>query len=411
MPGRPARPGPPGHAGDRPRRRIDRRDRRRRARRVGTTPGSRCSTAAPTPARRLAGQALGLPAAGRGACRRERRPLAAHDPPTAPTCSCSSTPTSSWRRTRCAGSPPSCATPGSTWSARTRARSPIPPAERLVQPLLQWSWLTTLPLGMAEDSPRPSLTAANGQLLAITPRRTSGPAATPPCATRCWRTSRWRGRSRPPAGGPRRRRHRPGHLPHVRQRSRSSSTGTRSRCGRRSAPRRAPPGATGLLTFAYVLPPAAALLAPSPGDPGPRGRRLRGRGGRAGPRRTAHRRPRGDAWSHPLAILALDGLTALSWWRHERGQLRLEGPPACTSPQGHRPLGHRGDRQRRVHADVRRYDAAVEHPQVLVHVAGPRAKTRWALSTTPSAGKRAITTPPRMCAVEPTPSTGSSRVP
>ncbi|HVM14560.1 MAG TPA: glycosyltransferase family 2 protein [Egibacteraceae bacterium] len=38
-------------------------------------------------------------------------------------------------------------------------------AERLVQPLLQWSWLTFLPLRLAERSPRPSLTAANGQLL------------------------------------------------------------------------------------------------------------------------------------------------------------------------------------------------------------------------------------------------------
>jgi hypothetical protein len=37
---------------------------------------------------------------------------------------------------------------------------------RLVQPLLQWSWLTLLPLGLAERSGRQSLTAANGQLLA-----------------------------------------------------------------------------------------------------------------------------------------------------------------------------------------------------------------------------------------------------
>lgn len=41
------------------------------------------------------------------------------------------------------------------------------PAERLVQPLLQWSWLATLPLGPAERSARPSLGAANGQLLAV----------------------------------------------------------------------------------------------------------------------------------------------------------------------------------------------------------------------------------------------------
>lgn len=39
--------------------------------------------------------------------------------------------------------------------------------ERLVQPLLPWSWLTTLPLRLAERSPRPSLTAATGQFLVI----------------------------------------------------------------------------------------------------------------------------------------------------------------------------------------------------------------------------------------------------
>jgi hypothetical protein len=40
-------------------------------------------------------------------------------------------------------------------------------SERLVQPLLQWSILTTLPLRLAERSPRPSLAAANGQLLVV----------------------------------------------------------------------------------------------------------------------------------------------------------------------------------------------------------------------------------------------------
>ena len=40
-------------------------------------------------------------------------------------------------------------------------------AERLVQPLLQWSWLTFLPLRLAERSARPSLAAANGQLLVV----------------------------------------------------------------------------------------------------------------------------------------------------------------------------------------------------------------------------------------------------
>ena len=38
---------------------------------------------------------------------------------------------------------------------------------RLVQPLLQWSWLTFLPLRAMERSPRPSLAAAGGQFLAV----------------------------------------------------------------------------------------------------------------------------------------------------------------------------------------------------------------------------------------------------
>jgi hypothetical protein len=44
-------------------------------------------------------------------------------------------------------------------------------AERLLQPLLQWSWLTTLPLRPAERSTRSSLTAACGQFLVV--RRTA----------------------------------------------------------------------------------------------------------------------------------------------------------------------------------------------------------------------------------------------
>jgi Glycosyltransferase like family 2 len=40
-------------------------------------------------------------------------------------------------------------------------------AGRLVQPLLQWTWLTFLPLRAMERSPRPSLAAAGGQLLVV----------------------------------------------------------------------------------------------------------------------------------------------------------------------------------------------------------------------------------------------------
>ncbi len=58
-------------------------------------------------------------------------------------------------------------------AARLDLVSPYPrqiagsPAERLVQPLLTWSWLTLVPLRLAERSRRPSLAIANGQLLAV----------------------------------------------------------------------------------------------------------------------------------------------------------------------------------------------------------------------------------------------------
>jgi hypothetical protein len=44
----------------------------------------------------------------------------------------------------------------------------VSPGERLVQPLLQWSWLTFLPLRAMERSRRPSLAAAGGQFLVLT---------------------------------------------------------------------------------------------------------------------------------------------------------------------------------------------------------------------------------------------------
>lgn len=39
--------------------------------------------------------------------------------------------------------------------------------ERLVQPLLQWSWLTTVPLRLAERLGRPSMAVANGQFFLV----------------------------------------------------------------------------------------------------------------------------------------------------------------------------------------------------------------------------------------------------
>ena len=47
---------------------------------------------------------------------------------------------------------------------RQRAESAL---ERLVQPLVTWSWAATMPLRWAERSLRPSLAAANGQVLVV----------------------------------------------------------------------------------------------------------------------------------------------------------------------------------------------------------------------------------------------------
>ena len=59
-------------------------------------------------------------------------------------------------------------------------RQDAPGATALVQPLLQWSWLTFLPVELALRSPRPALSAANGQWLLVTRdayRRAGGHAA------------------------------------------------------------------------------------------------------------------------------------------------------------------------------------------------------------------------------------------
>lgn len=223
-------------------------------------------------------------------------------------------------------------------SSRLDLASPYPrqeaisPAERLVQPLLQWSWATTLPLDLAEVSARPSLTAANGQLLAI--RTTIYRSAGGHAAVRgevledlalAQRVKSVGGRASVVDGtdvatcrmydGGR-------ELVDGYTKSLWSAFG--------SAPRAA--GALAILTFTYALPPIAAVLGPTATI------RLVGAGGYAAgvvgrvmvARRTAGRA--GDSWSHPVAILALDALTVLSFRRHRRGTLRWKGRPVSARP-------------------------------------------------------------------------------
>lgn len=203
-------------------------------------------------------------------------------------------------------------------------------AERLVQPLLQWSWLTTLPLRLAEGSPRPSLTAANGQVLAITRptyerigghRSVRGEVLEDVALARAVKSAGGRAgvtdgtdlaTCRMYAGA----------ADLVEGYAKSLWAAFGSPAGAL--------GATGLLTALYVLPPAAALLARD------RQTRVVGAAGYAaavlGRVLTARRtggRP-ADAWAHPLSILALDALTATSLWRRRRGALAWKGRPVHT---------------------------------------------------------------------------------
>ncbi|HEY7046172.1 MAG TPA: glycosyltransferase [Jatrophihabitantaceae bacterium] len=189
-------------------------------------------------------------------------------------------------------------------------------AERLVQPLLQWSWLTLLPLRAAERSARASLAVANGQFLVV--RRDAYERA----------------------GG-----HRPDDvlddLALARALRRSGARGgvvdgtTLASCRMYDgwaalrdgygkslwAAFGGPVGAAGVLAglaVAYLVPAVAAL----------RGSRIGALGyaaGVAGRALTARRtggRPWPDALAHPASIATLAYLTGRSFVGHRRGTLR-----------------------------------------------------------------------------------------
>ena len=188
-------------------------------------------------------------------------------------------------------------------------------SERLVQPLLQWSFLTTLPLRVAERSARPSLSAANGQFLVV--RRAAYERAgghVPGCRARRSRpAARDQAQRRPRR---RRRRHVAGHVPHVHgvgaaaRRLRQVVVGGVRRPGRQSA------AVLGALGLAYVVPAVAAL----------RGSRVGMVGYLAGVlgRMVSAQRTGGrvlDSFAHPVSIALFGYLTARSHVQHKRGRL------------------------------------------------------------------------------------------
>ncbi|MDO9380432.1 MAG: glycosyltransferase family 2 protein [Nocardioidaceae bacterium] len=199
-------------------------------------------------------------------------------------------------------------------------------AERLVQPLLQWSWASTLPLGIAERSSRPSLGAANGQLLAVDRRtydRAGGHAAVRGevlddlALLRAVKAAGGRGTV---ADGT--------HLATCRM-YRGAAEVRAGYAKSLWAAFGSPAGATAvvaLLVLAHVIPPLAALRGSRVG--------LAGYGASVASRALVARRtgsPPADALAHPLSVVALAALTVDSWRGRRAGRLTWKGRPVVGS--------------------------------------------------------------------------------
>jgi hypothetical protein len=208
-------------------------------------------------------------------------------------------------------------------------------AARLVQPLLQWSWMVSLPLRRAERSPHPSLCAANGQFLvadAVALARSGGFGGVGAEVLDDLAVARAVKR----AGG------------RVGVADGSGLAACRMydgwadlRAGYRKSlwaafgPAPASAAVAATLALAYVVPALAALRGSPAGLVGyvaavvSRVLAARRSGGRAWP----------DALAHPASVTALLGLLASSWRGHRRGELtwkgrRLDGRPRAGRPGG-----------------------------------------------------------------------------
>ena len=202
-------------------------------------------------------------------------------------------------------------------------------AERLVQPLLQWSWASTLPLLAAERSRRPSTAVANGQLLVVDTaayHRLGGYAAVRGEVLEDVALARALKR----VGG-----------------QGVVVDGTRVATCRMYggweelregyakslwAAFGSPAGAAavqGTLLVTHVLPAAAALTGSRAG--------LLGYAASVASRVLVARRTGARAWpdaaAHPVSVAVLAGLTADSWVSRRRGRLRWKGRPVGTRPQ------------------------------------------------------------------------------
>ncbi|MGY1847980.1 MULTISPECIES: glycosyltransferase [unclassified Blastococcus] len=200
----------------------------------------------------------------------------------------------------------------------------VGPAERLVQPLAPWLWLTTLPLRLAERSPRPSLAAANGQFLVV--RRSAYERAGGHAAVRgevledialLRAVKRAGGRGVPIDGSCLAACRMYDGWAAVRDgyaKSLWASVGGTPVAGLAAA---------ATLTAVYVVPPLAALRGSPAGLVG----YLAGMAGRLAGARASGARAWPDALAHPVSVLALDVLMIRSVRGRRRGTLRWRGRP------------------------------------------------------------------------------------
>jgi len=197
---------------------------------------------------------------------------------------------------------------------------------RLVQPLLQWSWATLLPLGLAESSARESLVAANGQLLVVDARAYAaagghdavrGEVLDDVALLRAVKRSGGRGVVVDGTGVATCRMYDDaGSLVEGYTKSLWSAFGS-------------PLGAAGvvtLLSWLYVVPPLAAAAGPTS-----RARAwgalgyLAGVSGRALVARRTGGRLVPDVAAHPVSVLVFGALVAESWRRHATGTTTWRG--------------------------------------------------------------------------------------
>lgn len=198
--------------------------------------------------------------------------------------------------------------------------------ERLVQPLVTWSWAATMPLRWAETSSRPSLSAANGQLLMLDAdayQAIGGHAAVRGDVLEdigLMRALKSAGRTTATVDG----------SALAECRMYDGATAVVDGYGKSLWSAFGGPagsiGANTALSFAYLVPPVAAVLARD------RGTRVVGTVGfaagvasRALVARRTGERVLPDTLAHPASIGAFVVLNALSWNRHRRGTNRWKG--------------------------------------------------------------------------------------